>query len=283
MTVMAASAGSLRVRAVFGNWRARLGVILVGLAVVAAVLAPWLTPYAPDKPDFTAILAGPSLAHPMGTDDLGRDVLTRVLYGARVSLIVGFLSVASSLVIGALLGAVAGYAGRWIDAVIMRLMDVIFAFPGVLLALAITAALGPSLANAILAIAIVNLPVFARLARAQTLVVRSLDFVEAKRAMGFGPVNILMRTILPNITAPLIVQGSLLFAMAIITESYLSFLGLGAQPPTATWGNMLRNSIAFLELAPWMAWFSGLAIFLTVLGFNLLGDALRDVFDPRHT
>lgn len=282
MSDIAASAGSVRLRSVFGNWRARLGVVLVGLAVVAAMFAPWLTPYAPNKPDFTAILAGPSLAHPMGTDDLGRDMLTRVLYGARVSLIVGFVSVVSSLAIGALLGAVAGFAGRWIDAIIMRVMDVIFAFPSVLLALAITAALGPSLTNAILAIAVVNLPVFARLARAQTLVVRSLDFVEAKRAMGFGPVNILMRTILPNITAPLIVQGSLLFAMAIITESYLSFLGLGAQPPTATWGNMLRNSIAFLELAPWMAWFSGLAIFLTVLGFNLLGDALRDVFDPRH-
>lgn len=282
MSDMAAFAGSIRLRAVFANWRARLGLILVGLAVVAAVFAPWLTPYAPDKPDFTAILAGPSPAHPMGTDDLGRDVLTRVLYGARVSLIVGFVSVVSSLVIGALLGAVAGYAGRWLDAVIMRVMDVIFAFPSVLLALAITAVLGPSLTNAILAIAVVNLPVFARLARAQTLVVRSLDFVEAKRAMGFGPVNILTRTIVPNITAPLIVQGSLLFAMAIITESYLSFLGLGAQPPTATWGNMLRNSIAFLELAPWLAWFSGLAIFLTVLGFNLLGDALRDVFDPRH-
>lgn len=282
MSDIASPVGYLRLRVIFANWRARLGAILVALAVVAAIFAPWLTPYVPNKPDFTAILSGPTLAHPMGTDDLGRDVLTRILYGARVSLLVGFVSVVSSLAIGAMLGAVAGYAGRWIDAIIMRVMDVIFAFPSVLLALAITAALGPSLTNAILAIAIVNLPVFARLARAQTLVVRSLDFVEAKRAMGFGPVNILMRTILPNITAPLIVQGSLLFAMAIITESYLSFLGLGAQPPTATWGNMLRNSIAFLEIAPWMAWFSGLSIFLTVLGFNLLGDALRDFFDPRH-
>ncbi len=266
-----------------GNRRALAGVVLVGLAVVAAVFAPLLTPYAPDAPDFTAILAPPSLAHPLGTDDLGRDVLTRVIYGARVSLVVGVLSVLSALVAGAVLGSVAGYAGRWVEATIMRAMDVIFAFPSVLLALAITAVLGPSLTNAILAIAVVNLPVFARLARAQTLVVRSLDFVEAKRALGFGPANILFRTILPNISAPLIVQGSLLFAAAIITESYLSFLGLGAQPPTATWGNMLRNAIAFLDLAPWMAWFSGLAIFLTVLGFNLLGDALRDFFDPRNT
>ena len=273
----------MSLRPLLGNPRALAGVLLVGLAIFATVFAPLLTPYAPDTPDFTAILAPPSLAHPLGTDDLGRDMLTRVIYGARVSLAVGVLSVLSALVAGAILGSIAGYAGRWIGATIMRAMDVIFAFPSVLLALAITAVLGPSLTNAILAIAVVNLPVFARLACAQTLVVRSLDFVEAKRALGFGPANILFRTILPNISAPLIVQGSLLFAAAIITESYLSFLGLGAQPPTATWGNMLRNSIAFLNLAPWMAWFSGLAIFLTVLGFNLLGDALRDFFDPRNS
>lgn len=282
MTAVAASPRAA-LGPLLGNRRAVAGVVLVGLAIFAAVFAPFLTPYAPDAPDFTAILAPPSRAHPLGTDDLGRDVLTRVIYGARVSLAVGVLSVLSALVAGAVLGSVAGYAGGWVEAGIMRAMDVIFAFPSVLLALAITAVLGPSLRNAILAIAVVNLPVFARLARAQTLVVRSLDFVEAKRALGFGPANILFRTILPNISAPLIVQGSLLFAAAIITESYLSFLGLGAQPPTATWGNMLRNAIAFLDLAPWMAWFSGLAIFLTVLGFNLLGDALRDFFDPRNT
>jgi peptide/nickel transport system permease protein len=160
-------------------------------------------------------------------------------------------------------------------------MDVVFAFPSILLALAITAVLGPSLGHAIIAISIVNLPVFARIARAQTLVVRSLDFVEAKRALGFGVGDILLRTIAPNIMAPVIVQGSLLFAAAIITESYLSFLGLGVQPPSPTWGNMLRSAIGFLDLAPWLAWFPGIAIFMTVLGFNLLGDALRDAFDPR--
>lgn len=270
-------------RKIVANRRAMLGCLLVGSAVLVGVFAPYLTPYSPDKPDFLAVLAPPSLAHPLGTDDLGRDQLSRVFHGARVSLVVALCSVLSALVLGTLLGSIAGYAGRWADALIMRVMDVIFAFPGVLLALAITAVLGPSLMNAIIAIAVVNLPVFARLARAQTLVVRSLDYVEAKRALGFGPVNILLRTILPNISAPLVVQGSLLFASAIITESYLSFLGLGAQPPTATWGNMLRNSIAFLDLAPWLAWFSGMAIFLTVLGFNLLGDALRDAFDPRET
>ena len=281
VTASAAARGG--VVAMLRNRRAAAGFALVGLAVAAALLAPVLTPYAPNEPDFLAVLSGPSLQHPLGTDDLGRDVLTRVFHGARVSLVVGVFSVLSALIAGTVLGAAAGYAGSWADAVIMRVMDVIFAFPSVLLALAIAAVLGPSLINAIIAISVVNLPVFARIARAQTMVVRSLDFVEAKRALGFGPVDILFRTILPNIAAPLIVQGSLLFAAAIITESYLSFLGLGAQPPMATWGNMLRNSIAFLDLAPWLAWSSGMAIFLTVLGFNLVGDALRDFFDPRET
>lgn len=261
--------------------RSAAGLLLVGLAAGAALLAPIVSPYAPDTPDFVNILAAPSAAHPLGTDELGRDVLARILYGAQASLFVGVLSVAAAAIVGTLLGVVAGYFGRAADALIMRAMDVIFAFPSILLALAITAVLGPSLTNAVLAIAVVNLPVFARLARAQTLVVSRLEFVEAKRALGFRTPNILGRTVLPNILAPVIVQGSLLFASAIITESYLSFLGLGVQPPTPTWGNMLRNAIGFLELAPWLAWFPGAAIFLTVLGCNLLGDGLRDRFDPR--
>ena len=281
VTASAAARGG--VVAMLRNRRAAAGFALVGLAVAAALLAPVLTPYAPNEPDFLAVLSGPSLQHPLGTDDLGRDVLTRVFHGARVSLVVGVFSVLSALIAGTVLGAAAGYAGSWADAVIMRVMDVIFAFPSVLLALAIAAVLGPSLINAIIAISVVNLPVFARIARAQTMVVRNIDFVEAKRALGFGPVDILFRTILPNIAAPLIVQGSLLFAAAIITELYSSFLGLGPQPPMATWGNTPRNSIAFLDLAPWLAWSSGMAIFLTVLGFNLVGDALRDFFDPRET
>ncbi|WP_406857995.1 ABC transporter permease [Alsobacter sp. KACC 23698] len=261
--------------------RAAVGLAVVALAVAMAAAAPWLAPYDPEIPDFTAILAAPDGAHPFGTDDLGRDVLSRIIFGARASILVGFFSVAGALAVGALAGLAAGYFGRWIDAAIMRVMDVVFAFPSILLALAITAVLGPSLRNAILAIAVVNLPVFARIARAQTIVVRELDYVEAQRALGFGSGAILFRTVLPNITAPLIVQGSLLFASAIITESYLSFLGLGVQPPTPTWGNMLRNAIGFLDMAPWLAWFPGLAIFLVVLGFNLLGDGLRDRFDPR--
>ena len=261
--------------------RAALGLGLVALASAAAVSAPVIVPYPPDLPDFINILAPPSTGHLLGTDELGRDVLARIIYGARTSLFVGILSVGVAALAGTALGLVSGYFGRLMDALIMRIMDVVFAFPSILLALAISAVLGPSLNNAVLAIAVVNLPVFARIARAQTLVVRELEFVEAKRALGFGTGNILLRTILPNILAPVIVQGSLLFASAIITESYLSFLGLGAQPPTATWGNMLRNAIGFMELAPWLAVFPGAAIFLTVLGCNLLGDGLRDRFDPR--
>ena len=261
--------------------RSAAGLVIVGLVAVAALIAPLIAPFDAEQPDFANILAPPGGGHLFGTDELGRDVLARLIYGSRASLFVGALSVVTAAVVGTLLGLVAGYFGRWVDALTMRTMDIIFAFPSILLALAITAVLGPSLGNAVLAIAVVNLPVFARLARAQTLVVSRLEFVEAKRALGFGNGHILLRTVLPNILAPLIVQGSLLFAAAIITESYLSFLGLGAQPPTPTWGNMLRNATGFLELAPWLAWFPGAAIFVTVLGCNLLGDGLRDRFDPR--
>ena len=261
--------------------RSAAGLVLVSLAIIAAVFAPLIASVDPELPDFVNILAPPDATHPFGTDDLGRDVLSRIIYGARASLFVGVLSVVAAAIFGTLIGLVAGYFGSWIDALLMRMMDIVFAFPSILLALAITAVLGPSLTNAVLAIAVVNLPVFARLARAQTLVVSRLEFVEAKRALGFGTFDILLRTVLPNILAPLIVQGSLLFASAIIIESYLSFLGLGVQPPTPTWGNMLRNAIGFLELAPWLAWFPGIAIFLIVLGSNLLGDGLRDRFDPR--
>ena len=261
--------------------RSAAGLLLVSTTLACAVLAPLIAPYAPEAPDFADTLSGPGAGHLLGTDDLGRDVLSRILYGARASLFVGVLSVAAAAVVGTAFGLAAGYYGRAVDAVTMRVMDVIFSFPSILLALAITAVLGPSLTNAVLAIAVVNLPVFARLARAQTLVVAQLAFVEAERALGFSDGRILLRTVLPNILAPVLVQGSLLFASAIITESYLSFLGLGAQPPTPTWGNMLRGAMSFLDLAPWLAWFPGAAIFLTVLGLNLLGDGLRDRFDPR--
>jgi peptide/nickel transport system permease protein len=279
---LAQDRGVRAIHALVRDPRAAAGLVLVAVAALAALAAPLLAPYAPDEPDFVNILAPPSAAHLLGTDDLGRDVLSRIIYGAQASLFVGFLSVGAAGVAGTLLGLVAGYFGRAADGVIMRVMDVIFAFPSILLALAITAVLGPNLTNAVLAIAVVNIPVFARIARAQTLVVSRLEFVDAQRALGFRTSRIVLRTILPNITAPVIVQGSLLFASAIITESYLSFLGLGVQPPAPTWGNMLRTALGFLDLAPWLAWFPGAAIFLTVLGCNLLGDGLRDVFDPRN-
>jgi peptide/nickel transport system permease protein len=268
-------------RAALADPRTALGLAIVMLVVVAALFAPWLAPFDPNHPDFGAALAPPGAPYWLGGDDLGRDTLSRIIYGARASLLVGFLSVAGALVLGTGLGLCAGYFGGVVDAIVMRAMDVLFAFPGILLALGITAALGPSLTNAILAIAVVNLPIFARLARSQALVIRALDYVEAKRALGFGSLDILARTVLPNAMGPIVVQASLLFASAIITESYLSFLGLGVQPPTPTWGSMLRNAIGFMDTAMWMAWFPGIAIFVTVLGFNLLGDGLRDRLDPR--
>lgn len=263
--------------------RAALGAAIVAIVVAAALLAPWIAPYGPETPDFAAALMPPSAAHWFGTDELGRDQLARIIYGARASLLVGCFSVFGALILGAAIGLFAGFFGGKLDAVLMRFMDILFAFPSILLALAITAALGPSLRNAVLAIAIVNLPVFARLARAQTLQIRDLDYVHARTALGFGPANILFTTVLPNAITPVLVQGSLLFASAIITESYLSFLGLGVQPPTPTWGSMLRNAIGFLDQGSWLAWFPGLAIFIAVLGFNLLGDGLSDRLDPRNT
>ncbi|PWR02093.1 peptide ABC transporter permease [Meridianimarinicoccus roseus] len=263
------------------NPRAALGLLLLAVLVLGALIGPLVSPYDPVKPDFLVTLQAPNAAHPFGTDDLGRDIFSRILSGARVALLVGCVSVGSSIIFGTMIGLLAGFYGGWVGMVLMRVMDVLFAFPAVLLALGITAALGPSLTNAMLAISIVYLPIFARLARAQTLVVREQTFTEADRAMGFSDLSIMLRAILPNIMAPLIVQASLLFGDAIIVESYLSFLGLGTQPPQPSWGAMLKNAIGFLSLAPWMAWFPGLAIFVAVLGLNLVGDALRDRLDPR--
>ena len=261
--------------------RSALGVLIVTVVLLAAAFGPMLSTYAPENPDFLATLAPPSAMHWLGTDDLGRDILARILYGARVSLLVGLSSVSGALLLGLPIGLVAGYAGGWTDSVLMRCMDVLLAFPGILLALGITAALGASLANTILAIAVVNLPVLARVARGQALAVRGLDFVTAERALGFREATILWRCVLPNTLSPILVQSSVLLASSIITEAYLSFLGLGVQPPIPSWGNMLHDAVGFLDQAAWLAWFPGAAIFLTVLGFNLLGDGLRDRLDPR--
>ncbi|MCW3474055.1 ABC transporter permease [Limobrevibacterium gyesilva] len=261
--------------------RNALGVALVAIVVAAALAGPALTPFGPEQPDFAATLSPPSSLHPLGTDDLGRDVLSRILTGARVSLLVGFGSVAGACAIGAPVGLVCGAFGGWLDRVLMRCMDVLLAFPGILLALGVTAALGASATNAALAIALVNLPVFARIARAQAQLVAAMDYVAAGRAVGLSERAILLTCIAPNALSPILVQASLLLASSIITESYLSFLGLGVQPPTPTWGNMLHDAVGFLDQASWLAWFPGIAIFLTVLGFNLLGDGLRDRLDPR--
>jgi len=261
--------------------RTMIGVGVVGVVILMALLASLLSPYDPNKPDYAATLSAPGRTHWVGTDELGRDILSRIIWGARASLLVGIISVGGALLTGSLIGLVAGYLGGIADSALMRSMDVIFAFPSILLALAITATLGPSLANAMIAIAIVYVPVFARLARGQVLLIRELAYIEASRALGKRVRAILMHDVVPNIMGPLVIQGSLLFASAIITESYLSFLGLGIQPPAPSWGSMLKTAIGYLGQAPWMAWFPGLAIFCAVLGFNVLGDGLRDILDPR--
>lgn len=264
-----------------GGGRGLAGLVLAGLAVAAVAIGPALAPFAADRPDFMATLLPPAGAHPFGTDDLGRDVLSRVLGGGRVSLLVALGGVGGAALFGAPLGLACGFLGGWTDRAVMRLVDILLAFPGVLLALGITAALGASAGTVALAIAVVNLPVFARIARAEALGLRQREFVIAARAVGRTEGGILLRTVAPNALSPLLVQGTVLLASAILTESYLSFLGLGVQPPTPSWGNMLHDALGFLDQAEWLAWFPGLALFVVVLGFNLLGDGLRDGLDPR--
>jgi peptide/nickel transport system permease protein len=251
-----------------------------------ALLAPWLSPYDPLAQDLDRRLQGPSRAHPLGTDDFGRDLLSRVMYGARISLTVGFLSIGIAVAGGLLLGLLAGFytagwGGRLIDHAIMRTSDILLAFPAVLLAIAIVTAFGPGLRNAMLAIAIIYLPRFIRLVRASILVERAQPYIEAGRALGVRNRRLLFRHLLPNVMSPVIVQATLGLAEAIIEAAALSFLGLGATPPTPEWGAMLSEGRSYLRLAPWVTFFPGMAIFLVVVSFNLLGDGLRDVLDPR--
>ena len=265
---------------------ARTPLAVAGAAIVAAYLlaalgAPALSPHDPLEMQPQFLLAPPGGGHPFGTDQFGRDLLARLLYGSRSSLAVAFGSVVLALGAGGLAGLVAGYRGGALDNVLMRTMDVIFAFPAVLLAIAIMAVAGTALPNVIVAIGIVYTPQFARVTRASVLETRGREYVEAANALGAGTVRILARHVLPNISAPLIVQTSLSLSFAILTESALSFLGLGTQPPTPSWGNMLADARRFMVPAPWTAVFPGAAIALIVLGFNLLGDGLRDVLDPR--
>lgn len=253
-------------------------IVLVFLLVAAV---GQLMPYDPTAQNLAERLLPPSLAHPLGTDDLGRDLLQRIVAGAWISLQVGLISVAIALALGTALGTLAGYVGKWADETIMRVIDVMMAFPGILLAILIVAVMGPSLTNAMIAIGLVNVPVYARLVRASVMGVKSQEFVEAARASGASHLAVVFRHVLPNCLTPLMVQATLGIATAILETAGLSFLGLGAQPPTPEWGTMLNNARAFIRSAPWTVTFPGLAIMLVVLGFNLLGDGLRDLLDPK--
>lgn len=249
--------------------------------VVMAISAPWWAPYDPYTMNADALLHAPTRAHWLGTDPFGRDILSRLMHGARLSLQVGAIAAGLALVAGTCIGMVAGFGGARTDAVLSRMMDVWFAFPDILLALVIMAILGPSTVNVMIAIGIVYTPIFARLARASTLTAKQHTYVEAAYSMGVKPITILVRHILPNISGPLIVQTSLSFAFAILAEAALSFLGLGVEPDAPSWGIMLNEGKDWMEQAWWVAVFPGLAITLAVLSFNVLGDGLRDVLDPR--
>jgi peptide/nickel transport system permease protein len=250
--------------------------------VVVAVTANWIAPYGVNDVDVPQALQSPSGAHWFGTDELGRDVLSRVLVATQASMRVAVISVAFAVVVGVTVGVVSGYQGGWLDTVFMRVVDVMFAFPVLLLALAVVAVLGPGLTTTILAIGIVYTPIFARVARASTLSVRVEPFVAVSRSMGTGNMYILLRHVVPNIVGPLVVQTSLSLAFAILSEAALSFLGLGIQPPQPSLGRMIFDSQGFVTMAWWMAVFPGAAIFVVVLAFNLLGDGFRDVLDPKQ-
>ncbi len=263
------------------------GLWILAIVVFCAFFADLITPYPPNEQDYVAITEPPSAAHWLGTDDLGRDILARIIYGTRVSLMVGVIAVGIALMLGVSLGLVAGYFGGKVDDVTMRIMDAVQAFPGLILALGITAALGPRFPDmppiwhAMIAIGIVATPAISRLTRAQTLSVREREFVHAAQVLGASPYKIITKHIWPNVTAPIIVQATLLVATAILTEAGLSFLGVGVKPPTATWGSMLRTGSQYIETAPWLAFAPGVAIFATVLAFNFVGDGLRRALDPR--
>lgn len=264
------------------RWRlVLLGGVLVALVVLAAVFAPLIAPYSPLEFDVVDMLQPPSASHWLGTDELGRDVLSRTIYAARISVEVALIAVTVGLVGGTLIGTTAAYFGGIVDTILMRAMDLLFSFPAILLAVVLMASLGTSVFNAMIAIGIVFIPGFSRLARASTQTVLRQQYVEAARTIGMSDARIIFREILPNIVAPLLVEAAVAFAYAVLLESALSFLGLGAQPPDPSWGNMLSTGRGFMAQAPWLSLVPGMAMFITVLGFNLLGDGLRDAFDPH--
>jgi peptide/nickel transport system permease protein len=257
------------------------GALILALVGLSAAFAPLVAVHDPLEMNPTRLLENPSREHPLGTDEFGRDILSRIIWGARISLYVSGSSVALALLLGTTLGIVAGLYGRPLDDLISRALEVVFAFPGVLLALGIVGLLGPSIRNVVIAIGVVYTPVFGRLARAVVLSAKERDYVEAARGCGASDLRLVGRHLLPNITAPLIVQTSLSLSHAILAEASLSFLGLGTQPPAASWGTMINTGQRLIEFSPWVAVFPGLAIMLAVLAFNLLGDGLRDALDPR--
>jgi peptide/nickel transport system permease protein len=261
---------------------AAVGLAIIVFFVLLAILAPIVSPYDPLATSWTAIRKAPSAAHWFGTDEIGRDVLSRVIWGARASLLAGVVSVLISLSVGVPIGLLAGYAGGKTDMLISRLTDAVLACPFLILAIALAAFLGPSLTNAMIAIGISATPVFVRLTRGQTLAIKAEEFILAARAIGNTPWRVAVRHVLPNVVPALIVQGTLAIAAAVIAEASLSFLGLGQQPPAPSWGSMLNTAKNYIDNAPWMAVWPGLSIFVLVLSFNLVGDGLRDALDPRH-
>lgn len=267
------------------SWRRHgalaIGAFIVALMIIAALGAPWIAPYSPYDLDVAKMLQGPSAAHWLGTDEVGRDVLSRTIYAARISVQVALIAVSVGLAGGTLIGLIAAYFGGVVDAVLMRLMELLFSFPAILLAVVLMASLGTSILNAMIAIGIIFIPGFARLARASTMDVLRQQYVEAARTIGMSDMRILFREVLPNILAPSLVEAAVAFAYAILLESALSFLGLGAQPPEPSWGNMINTGRGFMAQAPWLGIVPGLALFICVLGFNLLGDGMRDYLDPH--
>lgn len=266
----------------FYRWRLVIaGGVIIGVILTCAIFAPWIAPFSPYDLDYTAMLQGPGAVHWLGTDEIGRDILSRIIYGARISMQVAFIAAGIGLVFGALIGVTAAYFGGLVDMILMRFMDLLFSFPAILLAVVLMASLGTSVLNAMIAIGIVFIPGFSRLARAATEVVLREQYVESARAIGMSHSRILLREIMPNIIAPLLVEAAVAFSYAILLESALSFLGLGAQPPEPSWGNMLNTGRGFMAQSAIMSIAPGMAIFLTVIGFNLVGDGLRDALDPH--
>jgi ABC-type dipeptide/oligopeptide/nickel transport system permease subunit len=282
MTALAMEPDRPRRRINWQRWRLlAIGGLLVAIVVFCAIFAGLVSPYSPYDLDVATMLQGPSATHWLGTDEVGRDELSRAIFAARISVEVALVAVGVGLIGGTIIGIFAAYFGGWIDLALMRLMELLFSFPAILLAVILMASLGTSILNAMLAIGIIFIPGFSRLARAATNGVLRQQYIDAARTIGMGDGRILLREILPNVVTPLLVEAAVAFAYAVLLESALSFLGLGAQPPEPSWGNMLNTGRGFMGQAPWLSIVPGMALFLCVLGFNLLGDGLRDAFDPH--